>query len=83
MIRGTLDRVSRVRTGDYSCKLLGMHTVYSTNLVHKTQNENCRGTQTEVASLLTHTHTHTHTASDRKLGGTGNEVRTAVWFSLA
>ena len=37
---------------------LGMHTIYiTTHLVHKTSNENGRGTQTEVASF-TGSHTH-------------------------
>ena len=37
---------------------LGMHTIYiTTHLVHKTSNENGRGTRTEVASF-TGSHTH-------------------------
>ena len=47
------------------------------------ENEYGRGTRTEVASLLPRLSTlDTHTASDRKLGGIGNEVKRAVWFSL-
>ena len=39
----------------FSCKPLGMHTIYITNLAHETSNENGRGTHT-VSFTGSHTH---------------------------
>ena len=51
-----------------------MHAIHITNIVHKTFNENCRGTRTEVASFPGSA--HMCTASDRKMGRA--KARTAV-----
>ena len=69
-----MSRVQWYNGESIHAKPLGMHTIHITNIVHKTSNENSRGTRTEIASFPGSA--HMRTASDGKLGRA--KARTAV-----